>query len=188
MAAKRDTRRIKGWTELCADSSWEDYGGRWCKKGPDGAWYVLKFENMYDAMGEKDAKESGAAQFSCEVVYCKLDEVDPDEVVRALESCGADDYIERVDIDASWRYLGKRPKPGLDELILLECLTGYGVGGILETFTSETAPWGIRNEARKYAEKLMRDEDEREERLDRQVNVIGNSARDFARGQIGFHR
>ena len=185
--AHRDMSNMKGWTNIGGDINWQDYGGRWGKKGPDGAWYVLKFDNMYEVMGEKDAMATNTQQYSCEVVYCKLEDIREREAVNALECCGQNGLIERYDIDNSWRYLGKRPGPEVNELLLLSCLIDYGIGGILERFTSATASWGTRNKARKYAEEIMKDEAELEDRLDRQANAIGNSVRDFARGQIGFN-
>ena len=145
----RDMSNMKGWTNLGGDVNWEDYGGKWCKQGPDGAWYVLRFENMYEVMGKNDAKDRGVAQYSCDVVYCKLEEVPEQEKVKALECSGLDDLLERYDVDNSWRYLGKRPGPEVNELLLLDSLIGYGIGGSLETFNSYAAPWATRNRARK---------------------------------------
>lgn len=48
---------MRGWIELCGDVNWIDYHGMWAKKARDGSWYVIRWTNLIDAMGERDAAE-----------------------------------------------------------------------------------------------------------------------------------
>lgn len=177
---------MKGWITLYSDADWENYGGKWAKRGPDGAWYILDFTNMYEAVGERECKANNVPQYSCGVIYLLLDRVADQEKVRALLSGGDTDLVERYDTNNAWDYRGQRPRPNINERLLIERLTGYGVGGTLETFNGNIAPKALLRNAKQYAENIMKDEDKLEERLDRQVNRVGNSARDFAEGRIGL--
>lgn len=58
---------MKNWIELCSDANWEDYHGMWCRQAADGSWWVLRWTNMYDAMGERDCKGDGIPQYECQV-------------------------------------------------------------------------------------------------------------------------
>lgn len=182
MPKSRDN--MKGWTVLYADVSWADYGGMWAKSAGNHVWFVLKFENMYEAAGERDCKVNGTDQYECQVLYLDLKDITAHIIGKAVEGY-RDDKVCRIDSDGSWRFRTLRPHVDLNECDLVASLVSYGISAPLAYYTSDTAPWKCRNEARRAAEEFMKDEDELESALDRPVNQIGSSARDFGRGRLG---
>jgi hypothetical protein len=174
---------MKGWTDAGSDTNWEDYGGLWARRAPDGSWYVLRWTNLWDAAGE----DSGLDKYECDVKRIHLGETPKREIDSALKSCG-------------WSLREEDGKPIVVndwegtpvvvgdaehfELCLVECCVGYGLGAPLESFTGSKYPLRIRAEARRYAEQCMKDDDLLEERLDRPVNAIGSTAREYGAGDI----
>lgn len=161
---------MKGWIDLGSDSSWEDYGGEWGRKARDGAWYVLRFDNLLDAMGDE-----APCKYSCDVLRVNLAEISEKEIKSALSCVGLD--LENVE-------------PKYREQATVEACVSYGVYAPLDTIEGDTYPTRIRAEARRTAERYMRDSDALESALDRPVNAIGSTARDFGHGDIlaGLHR
>lgn len=174
---------MKNWIELCSDVNWEDYHGMWCRQAADGSWWVLKWTNMYDAMGEDECKSSHIKQYECEVKRLDLEDLDKKELNSALKSCGftlvggieggelIDDRGETI--DNKYRYFA-----------MVECCISYGLGAPMNTFTSDSYPLRLRAKARKYAENLMKDEKETKVRLSRSVNALGSTAEEYGRGDI----
>ena len=178
-------RDLIGWTDIGSDVNWEDYGGKWARKGPAGDWYVVLFENNHDRWGDDTCIEEGIAEYLCEVRYCDFPETDTESRVGALQYVGLDEYIVRFDLDNSWRYQGLKVSPAVPEVQLVEAVISYGVWGVLTSFSSNTAPVGLRKKALRYAREMMRDDDQRDAALDQRANGFGNTVRDFARGKIG---
>lgn len=179
-------REMVGWTDIGSDVNWSDYGGIWIKKDAYGGWYVIQFDNRYYSLGEQECKETDTPKFFCSVKYIDLPEIAERIKIHALDYYGPfTKYVIRFDVDNSWRYQGQCVSPECPEALLVDALVHHSVSGPLETFQSPTGPWKLRNCARKYAERLMKDSDARDARLDQRVNMLGNTCRDFARGHFG---
>jgi hypothetical protein len=187
---KQHPSGMRGWTELCSDVNWEDYHGMWARKAPDGSFYVLKWTNLYDAMGERDCLSSGALQYECDVKRLALSELSVEDRQDALRYCGLrlgayeshlavlNEYDNSPVVSAA--------EHGMDtlQLCIVEACIQYGYGAPLESFTGNVRPRSIRAEARRYAESLMRDGATLRERLARPVNAIGSTASEYGRGDI----
>src|SRR5260221_59370 len=156
---------MKGWIDIGSDVNWIDYHGKWARRARDGSWFVIDWTNMVDACGA----ECEDAPFVCEVKRVDLYELSDETIKKALDSCGVD--LEDFDAD-------KR------ELVKVEACVGYGAAQPLESFSGSKHPSRIRAEARRYAERCARDAALLSDRLDRQVNRIGSTAREYARGDI----
>lgn len=171
-----------GWIELASDVNWQDYHGMWAKKGPDGAWYVLVWTNLWDAAGESEDLD----QFECQVKRLDLGELPADELKSALRSCG----LEQTSEGLMQSYGCDLVDPAWEERAKVEACIGYGHGAPLETFSGGQHPMRIRANARRYAEMCMRDDALVEERLARPVNKIGSTAAEYGRGDIdsALHR
>lgn len=175
-----------GWVFLTGDVNWEDYGGKWGKKGPDGAWYILRFENMLDAVGERDLGDDD--KYLCEVRRIDLKEVPREEIESAIRGCGPED----MDLGSYWKHDGTNqvlefPAKGTKtdlyaELAIVDSLDSYGVAAPMESFSGNVRPTSVRANARRYAEELMDDVDAVETALDKPVNALGSTARDFGQG------
>jgi hypothetical protein len=156
---------MKGWTDLGSDVSWEDYGGKWGRKGPDGAWYVVRFDNLEDAMG-RDAPH----KFSCDVLRVDLRQI-PEKEQESARRCVGLDLEEYGD-------------PAVREVAQVEACVSYGTYAPLDNFEGDKYPARLRADARRKAEEYMRDAKALDTALDRPVNAIGSTARDFGRGDI----
>lgn len=160
---------MKGWTDIGSDSSWEDYGGKWARRAKDGSWYVVDFCNMYDACGEDECKADGQDQYVCEVKRVDLADLDAETLASACKCVGL--YLEEVSVEHR-------------EIAQVEACVSYGASQPLESFSGNVRPANVRANARRAAETLMRDTEALTAKLDRPVNAIGSTAREYARGEI----
>lgn len=191
---------MRGWKEMTADTSWEDYGGTWTKRGPQkirpfdpkarsGKWYVLRFTNLWDAMGMKDAKASGASQYECDVVLVDLDETPISAILPALKSSGY--YTRGADIHTIYDQEGHELEPGDDlNLRIVDACVSYGLFAPLASFNGDKRPLNVRAAARRFAVECMKDDAKLNALLERTVNKIGSTARECGRGDAlaGLHR
>jgi len=174
---------MRGWIELVSDVNWIDYHGMWAKKARDGSWYVIRWTNLIDAMGERDAAEQGCA-FEAGVKRIDLSEVD---VTSSLKSYGWTLAVHDGELTIFAPYSGDivatLGKPEFERL-LVECCIQYGLGAPLESFTGSARPLSIRAKARRYVEACIRDANLLAARLARPVNRIGSTAAEYGRGDI----
>lgn len=181
---KRNNDMPGGWACLSGDVSWEDYGGSWYKKAPDGSYYVVAFTNMYEACGERDCKRDNVPQFLAEVRRVDLHNMPAAEVKSALRSYGWK-MLENGDILEE--HASKRlSSPGDEgyELMLVGALTDYGIYEPLGSFDGGSYPLRVRAAARRAAEQLIADHNALEEALNKPVNKLGATAREFGRGDM----
>jgi len=164
---KQHPSGLHGWTELCSDVNWEDYHGMWARKVA-GAWWILVWTNLEDAMGEAEANEYGA-RFECAVKRLDLDSVPADELAAALQSYGL-----------------RMPNPGEPwaELATVEACVSYGLGAPMHEEHGNARPRNVRARARRVAESLWRDERACAATLARPVNAIGSTAEEYGRGDV----
>ena len=172
----------KGWLDAGGDRSWDDYGGRWLRQERGtggqtvgGVWWWLDFTNMEDACGsDHDPDEL----YICEVKRLDFADLDDTEIRSAIESCG---YTEDQGFD--WYEPGARRTPQQWAALAEVCLS-YGLGAPMHTETGPNRPIIVRGRARREAERLMQDDRATERQLDRPVNKIGSTAREYGRGDI----
>lgn len=156
---------MRNWIQLVSDVNWQDYHGMWAKKAKDGSWYVLRWTNLVDAGGAEFAD----TPYECAVKVIDLADISQETLSVAINSCG----IHLTDLD-----------PKLHELVKIEACIQYGLGAPLETFTGNKHPLRIRAQARKYAEQCMADAELLNDRLNRPVNALGTSAKNYGNGKI----
>ena len=184
--SKNHPKGMRGWTELCSDLNWQDYHGMWTRPADNTSYYVVRWTNMYDAMGERDCKASGVSQYEANVMLVDLAAIPEKELDSALRSSGFKWSDTRTTIVNE--YDGSTVAQGqVDvELVLVECCVQYGLGAPLECFTGDVRPESVRANARRFAEDLIRDK--RGERLrgflSRPVNAIGSTAFEYGIGDL----
>lgn len=165
-------RTMKGWTDIGCDVNWEDYGGKWGKVAKDGSVFIIRFENGHEHDPE-------LPKYMCDVQRVDLENLPAKEVANALRS-----YGWRVDgediISDQGDVVGSRNNP----LLLAEVCSSYGLYEPLDSFSSETYARRLRAQARRSAEAFMRDADCLEAALERPVNKLGSTAREYGRGDI----
>lgn len=170
-----DHTNMKGWVTLFSPGRWSGEDARWAKQAKkDGSWLVLKFCDLL----EYDEEEFKDTPYECQVLHINLAEVPEKEMASAFRSCG-------------WREEGGKVLTERGDLacegdltyVKLEVLADYGLGAPL--FEARGKRYlRVRAEARRFAEECMRDADLLEERLDRPVNKVGSTAREFGVGDV----
>lgn len=160
----------RGWRELGGDVCWEQYGGKWCRKDPNlyRVFYVIEHHDMVECCGS-DAE--GSDQYVDTISRIDLDQVPESEVESALECCCIEIAPEDYDTDES-------------DFILVEALVSYGCAAPMGEYSDPSYPERARAAARREVESLIADSVKCEDKLDRPVNRIGSTARDFAAGNI----
>ncbi len=149
------------WVDIGSDGNWIDYGGRWARHVGGTRYHVVRFENC-EEWGH------GATGY-----HCDLSEVDVDspQLHSALGSCGLS-LEEMADVQAPRREWAK-----------VEALAGYGAAAPLWQQAGTNANKLLRA-AKRESRMLASDPAALDERLDRPVNAIGTSARDYALGKL----
>lgn len=168
---------MKNWIELCSDVNWEEYHGMWCKKASDGSYWILRWTNLWDAIGEDECKRDGHPKYECQVKRLDLSELDKKDLESALQ-CHCLTLTDEGIVSGQ----GELMDPKYEDLIKVECCIQYGYGAPMETFTGNHHPIHVRGKARKYAENMMKDDSGTRKRLKRSVNAIGTSAENYGKG------
>lgn len=142
-------------------------GGKYGRKLGLGRYQVIEWIDMWDATGEEDQDR-----------YCvDLNEVDlgvlsPKNIEDAKKCCG-------------WDKTWFKPTDTADRKgrALVECCFDYGFKGPLGGWSGNNLK-KLMTQARKYAAELDAEPDRYEEALNRPVNKIGSTAREFMAGDI----
>jgi hypothetical protein len=175
---------MRGWTDIGSDVSWDDYGGKWARRAHDGSWYVIEFTNMYDACGEGECKRDGQAQYVCEVSRVDLADLNAEQIASALRCVGLRQNAGYIYGDGGDEIACQATDAKRFECVLVEACASYGCKQPLDSFSGDMRPANVRADARRAAETLMRDASALEAELDRPVNRMGSTAREYARGEI----
>ncbi len=153
------------WTDIGSDVNWKDYGGRWARHISGTRYHVLRFENC-EEWGD------GATGY-----HCDLSEVDiaNEQLHNALKSCGVTERRGKVWLDDQGEPVG--------DLWKCEALASYGAAAPLWQDSGTNAHQLMRAGKRESRE-LTADPARLEAALDRPVNKIGSTAREYAAGDI----
>jgi hypothetical protein len=108
-------------------------------------------------------------KYECDVLMVDLNSLSAKELKAALDCCGLDlDSLEK----------------DVREAAAVDCCVSYGTYAPLDSVSGDHRPLNIRAKARRIADELMSDSDILDDRLDRPVNAIGTTAREFGSGNI----
>lgn len=124
------------WYDIGSDINWIDYGGNWARQITATTYHVIRFDNMLEALGERDFAESGSARYN--VQLCEVD-IESDSLVDALRSCGTGDE------EANNLPLNK-----------VAALSGYGAYVPLESYSGNNAHI-LLQQAKRESRRLQRD-------------------------------
>lgn len=155
----------RNWTDIGSDVCWEDHGGLWARKISDTQYIIMQFENCED-WGD------GATGYH--VSLAEVDLTSP-ALASALECCdcpadGLDDYGNPIPAEQYrlWQ--------------VVSCAQ-YGAKAPLYQ-ESGTNVRKLIASAKREARTLIADREALDERLDRPVNAIMTSARNYRDGKI----
>jgi hypothetical protein len=158
----------KAWTDIGSDVNWIDYGGRWARHIAGTRYHVIRFENCEEWC-------DGATGYNCD-----LQEVDTSnpQLADAIASCGLD-AVNNGD-PQDWTDEFGDPVP---ELAKVEALSGYGAYAPLWQESGSNSH-NLLRAAKRESRLLATDDTAYQERMDRPVNAIGTSARNYGLGRI----
>lgn len=151
----------KAWTDIGSDVNWSEYGGRWARHIEGTRYHVIRFENC-EEWGD------GATGYHCDLQEVTIDNPQLDAAYR----CNGLDLEE----------MNERQEPGR-EWSKVEALSSYGAHSPLWQEASANS-WALLRAAKRESRLLQLDSGEYEDRMDRPVNAIGTSARNFGLGII----
>lgn len=161
--ARNDSPLGKRWTDIGSDVNWSQYGGRWARHIEGTRYHVIRFENCKE-WGD------GATGYHCDLQEVTIDNPQLD----AAYSC--------VGLHAE--EVAEHGSPARD-LMKVEALSSYGAYSPLWQQASANS-WALLRAAKRESRLLQGNQDEYEDRMDRPVNAIGTSARDYGLGKLGF--
>lgn len=148
------------WIDIGSDVNWREYGGRWARHVGGTRYHVLRFEGC-EEWGD------GATGYHCDLSEVDL-ACDPERIASALQCVGMDlDDLE----------------PQYHELATVEALASSGAAAPLWQEAGANAHRLIRA-GKSESRLLSRDAAAYEARLDRPVNKIGSTAREYAAGDL----
>lgn len=151
----------KAWTDIGSDGNWPEYGGRWAKHIAGTRYHVIRFENCKE-WGD------GATGYHCDLH--EVDVANP-QLKSALASSGMTP-ADLADLQHPNREWAK-----------VDALSSYGAYAPLWQEAGANSHKLLRT-AKQESRLLATDSDEYEDRMDRPVNAIGTSARNYGLGII----
>lgn len=153
----------KAWADIGSDCDWQGHGGKWARHIEGTRYHVIRFENCED-WGD------GATGY-----HCDLQEVD-----IASEQLGQACKSSCVPFDALNEY-GEPIEAALYRWMQVEALSSYGAYAPLWQDASGNS-WALIRAAKRESRMLTSDSEAYEQRMDRPVNRIGSTAREYAAG------
>ncbi len=154
-----------GFKFFTGDVNWLDYGGTWVRKVGDRRFHFIRLENMDDACGSDN---EGRETYVVELSEVDLDAIPGETKDSAVKSCGWGD--------------ADRPDFCTTEMIAGACFE-YGARAPLHSVSTNNAHQGIR-ECRKESYHLTNDASWYHAAMNRPVNKIGSTAREYMTGDI----
>lgn len=142
------------WIDIGSDVNWIDYGGVWARQVDATRWFVLQFANCADW---------GDTGYDVELSEVDT-EADPQTLARACDCVGLDQ----------------------DDATPLELVAAMHSDGAKAPLYSQagTNAHQLVRAARREARVLIADSDVYRARMDRPVNAIGSTAREYQAGDI----
>lgn len=139
------------------------YGGKWIRDVGSRAFQIVELINMDDACGDVSQ-----GRYSVDLSLVDLAAIGPEEIKGALDSCGFS--------------TGGADEP-LQDVAIAEACHSYGAKAPLDSWMGNNAHRMLRS-ARTAANSYKRDSSSLASALDRPVNKIGSTAREFMTGDL----
>jgi hypothetical protein len=156
------------WHDIGSDVNWIDYGGHWARRIDDTRYHVIRFDNLEECTGE-----AGVGY------HVQLSEVDIDspQLTSALKCCGFP--VER----SGNQFFEADHKTPIRPLNAVEALSSYGAYAPLESLSGHNAH-SLMRQAKALSRRLESDASAYSEAMDRPVNKLGSTAREYAAGDM----
>lgn len=152
-----------GFQFFIGDVNWLGYGGTWSRHIPGTRRYhFIRLDNMNEACGRDN---EGQPTYHVQLSEVDMDEISDNQINDAMRCCGIDDSSGLTDEECA----------GL--------VFDYGICSPLHAESTNNAHKGIAA-CRKESYRLTRDAAAYEEAMERPVNRLGSTAREFGRGDL----
>jgi hypothetical protein len=155
---------------LTGDVNWEDYGGKWYRQTSPSTYLVMSIFCWEEETGELGPEES-----THNVELSEVDLSDEESLTEALRSSGWEIEDGKVVNSYDGSEVG-------GELAMVEAMHGYGCKAPLGNWNGSDIKRLMTKAGKKAA--LLDDPEEYEDALNRPVNAIGSTAREFQRGEM----
>lgn len=152
--------------QYTGDVSPEDYGGKWYREIAHRVYQVIELTNMGEACGRDN---EGHPTYVVELSLVDLGVLTPKQIDDAYRSCG-------------WELPESMTQGERDAATAIMCFE-YGCKAPLDSWEGNNYGKLLRT-ARSQAHALKRDADAMSERMERPVNKIGSTAREYMTGDI----
>lgn len=157
---------------LTGDTNYQQYGGKFISQkfnnGDWDYWLVIEVINMYDAVGEREAKENNGGKYCISLMAVSPQAAGKENLEDAFECCGFNESQN------------EQLKNNL--LIQVQVLSDYGIQAQLWTKSGNNLK-NLLKECKKEAQLV---EFLFGFYMDKPENMIGNTGWDFISGNIGF--
>lgn len=161
-------KKPRGFHFFTGDRNWLDYGGVWMRHVDGERFHFIRLDNMDEACGRDN---EGHPTYSVDLSEVNLSTVTPSEITSAMQCYGIDRRDIMTDDDDG------------NAATLAECVRSYGIASPLHSVRTNNAHKGI-TECRRESYRLTRDAEAYEAAMERPVNAIGSTAREFGRGDL----
>lgn len=155
------------WYDIGSDANWIDYGGKWARHIEGTRYHVIRFDNLGPLLRK-----------SANFYSCDLSEVDTtnEQLDSALKYNGWEETSWDGDPESN---------PARLPLCQVEALSSYGAAAPLWQGADRSAH-RLLAVVKRESRRLQRDSVAYEAAMDRPVNAIGSTAREYAAGDILF--
>lgn len=163
---------------LTGDVCWEDHGGTWVRKVSDSRFHVAQIFNWEESVG------SEGEGMGYNVSLREVDTDDADRYHPSLKSCGYEmEKDGTIYVPCTGDVLCEANDEKARKLILCECMNGYGAYAPLEEFNGEDF-LELFAQAAALSNELVEDNEAYEARMNRPVNRLGSTAREYQKGDL----
>lgn len=162
----------RGFHFWSGDVNWIDYGGTWIREISPRRYHFIQVTNMDEACGRDN---EGHEKYVAELSEVDLDGISAATQRSAWECCDGDCMIGRSEtttIDTAER-----------DRICAGCCFDYGARAPMRSVSTDNAHKGYR-ECRAESYSLTRDASAYAERMERPVNKLGSTAREYMSGDF----
>ena len=142
---------------LTGDINWQTYGGKWYKQVVSSTYHIIELINMWNATGEEDQDK-----YVVELREIDLSHLSEKQIKESVESCG---WINEENINT---------------LMVIESIHSYGYGAPMGNWSGNNYSKLLKL-ARDESNQLS-DDDYHENQMNRPVNKLGSTAREYAQG------
>ena len=150
--------KMSKWQFLTGDVNYKDYGGKWYRQVKGEIYHIVELVNIEEATGK-----SVTDKYFVNLQEIDLDLISQKDLKSAIESCELQEDIE------------------ITPIITIDILSAYGRYTPMGNWEGNNYREVIK-QAKAESNRLSTDSDYRERQLDRPVNRIGSTAREFGAG------